>query len=108
MKMDSCFTEVLVWVDARVQFTDAEKQVLKVHGVVDQRNLEIPLESELEIQIIPEDHKGLAVRERINERIQAEVMAEEMLKVSPEWNEVPDLMMEDEDIVLEAEGYAKQ
>ena len=39
---------------------------------------------------------------------EAETTAEEMLEVPSEWNEVPDLMMEDEDIVLEAEGYAKQ
>ena len=35
-------------------------------------------------------------------------MVEEMLEVSPEWNEVPDLMMEDKDILLEAEGYTKR
>ena len=35
-------------------------------------------------------------------------MVEEMLQVSPEWNEVPNLMMEDEDILLEAEGYTKR
>ena len=34
-------------------------------------------------------------------------MAEEMQEVSPEWNEVPDLMMEDEDVLLKAEGYTK-
>ena len=33
---------------------------------------------------------------------------EEMLEVSPEWNEVPDLMMEDEDVLPEAEGSTKQ
>ena len=84
---------------------------------VDQRNLEIPPEPELEIQIITEDPEGLAVRERINVSIQVEihpedkeeeVMAEEMLEVSPEWNEAPDLMIEDEDILLEAEGYTKR
>ena len=64
-----------------------------LYGVGDQRNLEIPPEPELEIQIFTEDPKGLAVRGRINERIQAkihpedkeeEVMAEEMQEVSPE------------------------
>ena len=35
-------------------------------------------------------------------------MAEEMVEVSPEWNEVPFLMMEDEEVLLEAEGYTKR
>ena len=33
MEMDSCFAEVPVWVDGRVQFIDVETLVLKVHGV---------------------------------------------------------------------------
>ena len=46
----------------------------------------------------------------INERIQAEiyhenkeraVQAEEMLEIPPEWNEVPDLILEDGDILPE-------
>ena len=50
----------------------------------------------------------MAVREGIHERIQAEIhqgnkeeeaRAEEMLEVPPEWNEVPDLMMEEEDVL---------
>ena len=35
-------------------------------------------------------------------------MAEEMQEVSPEWNEVPDLMMEDEDILPKAEVSTKK
>ena len=35
-------------------------------------------------------------------------MAEKMLEVSPELNEVPNLMMEEKDVLLEAEGYTKQ
>ena len=35
-------------------------------------------------------------------------MAEEMLEVPLEWNEVPDLMMEDEDVQPATEGAAKQ
>ena len=31
-----------------------------------------------------------------------------MLEVPPEWNEVPDLMMEDENILLEAAGSTKR
>ena len=74
-----------------------------LYGVGSQRTPEIPPEPDLEIQIITEYPEGLAVRERINKRIQAEihpkdkeaeVMAEEMLEVSLEWNEVPDLIME--------------
>ena len=71
------------------------------------RDLEIPSEPELEIQDIPEDPEEIAVREEVQERIQAEIhhedkeveaTAEEMLEVPPEWNEVPDMMMEDEDV----------
>ena len=46
---------------------------LDLYGVGNQRIPEIPPEPELEIKIITEDPKGLAVRERINERIQAEI-----------------------------------
>ena len=30
------------------------------------------------------------------------------LGVSPEWNEVPNLMMENQDVLLKAEGYTKR
>ena len=33
MEMDSCFTEILVWVDGSVQFIDIKTLVLKGHGV---------------------------------------------------------------------------
>ena len=74
---------------------------------VDQRNLDIPPEPALEIQIVSEDPQEIAVREGIHKRIQAEIhhedkkadtRAEEMLEVPAEWNEVPDMMMEDKDI----------
>ena len=51
----------------------------------------------------------MAVREGIHERIQAEIyhknkereaQAEEMLDIPPEWNEVKDLILEDEDILF--------
>ena len=35
-------------------------------------------------------------------------MAEEMLEVPPEWNEVPDLMMEDKIVLPKAEGSTKR
>ena len=56
------------------------------------------------------------MREGIHERIQAEIhqgnkeeeaRAEEMLEVPPEWNEVPDLMREEEDVLPKAEGSTK-
>ena len=59
------------------------------------------LEPDLEIPVIPEDPEEIAVREGIHERIQAEIhhedkeaktMAEEIIEVPLEWNEVPDLM----------------
>ena len=39
---------------------------------------------------------------------EVEVMAEEMLKVPPEWNEVPDLMMETEEGRIIAETLRKR
>ena len=59
----------------------------------------------------------IAVREGVHKRIQAEnhhedkegeATAEEMLEVPPEWNEVPDLMMEDEDIWPAYKGATKR
>ena len=88
---------------------EAERGYIEPLG--DQRNLEIPLEPALEIQIIPEDPEEIAVREGIHERIQAEIhqgnkeekaRAEEMLEVPP------DLMMEEEDILPEATGSTKR
>ena len=84
---------------------------------LDQRNPEIPPEPALKIQIVPEDPEKIAVREGLYKRIHAEIhhkdkeaeaRAEEMLEVHPEWNEVPDMMMEDEDVVPEAEESTKQ
>ena len=60
---------------------------------VDRRDPEIPLDPDLEIQVLPEDPKEIAVREGIHERIQAEThhedkeaetVAEEMLEVPQE------------------------
>ena len=54
------------------------------------------------------------MREGIHERIQAEIQkgnkeeearVEEMLEVPPEWDEVPDLMMEEEDVLPSTQGY---
>ena len=84
---------------------------------VDQRNPEIPPEPALEIQIVPEDPEEIAVREGIHKRIQAEIhhedkeaeaRVEETLEVPPDWNEVPDMMMDDKDVLPEAEGSTKQ
>ena len=52
----------------------------------------------------------MALREGIHERIQAEIyhenkertpQAEEMLEIPPEWNEVPDFILEDGNILPE-------
>ena len=60
--------------------------------------------------MILNDPEEMAVREGIHERIQAEIyhenkeraaQAEEMLEIPPEWNEVPDLILEDGDILPE-------
>ena len=67
-------------------------------------------EPALDIQVIPEDLEETAVREWIHERIQGkihhenkeiEARAEEMLEIPPEWNEVPDLIMEEGGILPE-------
>ena len=50
-----------------------EEERRYIEPSVDQRNPEIPSEPALEIQIIPEDPKEIAVREGIHERIQAEI-----------------------------------
>ena len=84
---------------------------------VDQRNLEIPPEPAIEIQIVPVDPEEIAVRKGIHERMKAEIhhedkeaeaRAEEMLEFPPEWNEVPDMMMEDKDVLPEAEESTKR
>ena len=71
-------------------------------------NPEITAEPALEIPVIPKDPEEIAAREGIHERIQAEIYqknkereswVKEMLEIPPEWNEVPDLIMEDGDIL---------
>ena len=82
-----------------------ETEVVARKQPEEQGRLELHPEPDLEIQVIPEDPKEIAVREGIHERIQAEIhheekeaeaVADEMLEVPLEWNEVPDLMMETE------------
>ena len=74
------------------------------------RSPEIPAEPIIDVQVIPEDPEEIAVREGLHERIQVEMhhenkeieaRAEEMLEIPPEWNEVPDLMMEEGEILPE-------
>ena len=76
----------------------------------DPESPEITSEPALEIQVIPKDPEEMAAREGIHKRIQAEIhhenkereaRAKEMLEISLEWNEVPDLIMEDGDILPE-------
>ena len=72
------------------------------------RSLEIPAEPIIDVQIRPEDPEEMAVRKGIHKRIQAEMhhenkeieaIADEMLEIPPEWNKVPDLMMEEGEIL---------
>ena len=67
--------------------------------------------------MIPKDPEEIAVREGIHVRIQAEIYHEnkereawdeEMLKIPLEWNEVPDFIMEDGDILPENMRPEKQ
>ena len=78
--------------------------------VPDPRSPEIPAESTIDFQVIPEDPEEMAVREGLHKRIQAEMhhenkeieaRAEETLEIPLEWKEVPDLMMEEGDILPE-------
>ena len=78
---------------------------------------EVTTEPALEIQVIPEDPEKMAVREGKHKRIQAEIyhenkereaLAEEMLEIPLEWNEVPELIMEDVDILPENMRPEKQ
>ena len=86
------------------------RERLYVETVPGPRSPVIPAESTIDVQVIPEDPEEMAVREGINERIQAEMhhenketaaRAKEMLEIPPEWNKVPDLMMEEGDILPE-------
>ena len=81
-----------------------------------QRRPELYPEPDLDIPILPEDPEVIAEREGIHKRIQseiqhqdkeAEVAVEEMLEVPPEWNEVADLMMEDEASMMITEAATK-
>ena len=79
---------------------------------VDRRDLKIPPEPELKIQVIPEDPEEIAVRDGIQVEIhhednKAEATMEGMLEVPLELNEVPDLMMEEEDVWPAIKGSTK-
>ena len=87
-----------------------ERERVFMETRLDPVNPEITAEPDLEIPMILDDPEEMAVREGIHERIQAEIynenkereaQAKEMLEIPPEWNEVPDLIMEDEDILPE-------
>ena len=76
----------------------------------DPKSLEITDEPDQDMQVIPENPEEMAAREGIHERIQADIHhedkereagVEEMLENPPEWNKVPDLIMEDGDILPE-------
>ena len=69
--------------------------------------LEIPQEHRIEVDP-PDTPEDIAEREGIHERIQAELrnrdkedllQAEEMLELPPVWNDVQDLLMEDEEMM---------
>ena len=67
--------------------------------------------------MITEDREVIAEREGVHERIQAEIQhknkevevaEEEMLEISPKWNVVPDLIMEDNKELMITETDNKQ
>ena len=77
---------------------------------LDPVNPEIYAEPDLEIPMILDDPDEMAVREGIHERIQADIyhenketaaQAEDMLEIPTEWNEVPDFIWENGDILPE-------
>ena len=71
----------------------------------DPESPEITAEPVLDIQVIPEDPEEMAAREGIHKRIQAEIHHEDKEREDRakemEWNEGPDLIMEDGDILPE-------
>ena len=77
---------------------------------MDPVNPEIIAVPDLEVPMIFDSPKEMAMRVGIHERIQAEIyhedrerafQAEEMLDTPPGWNEVEDLIMDDGDILAE-------
>ena len=75
----------------------------------DQGKLELYPEPTLDITMITEDPEVIAKREGVHNRIQAEIQhkdkeaeveEEEMLEIPPEWNAVPDLIMENEEELM--------
>ena len=72
----------------------------------DQRRPELYPEPDLEILILPKDSDAIAERKGINKRIQSQIQHEDkeakaaedvILEIPPEWNAVPDLIMEDKE-----------
>ena len=105
------------WVDRATRGTSSGRGGDEIpRTVLRPERPEITPEPDLEIQVIPEDPEEIKVREGIYERIQAEIhhedkeaetTAKEMLEVPPEWNEIPDLMMEGEDVWPANEAVVK-
>ena len=94
---------------------EAEVRVRK--PLEDQRGSELYPEPDLDIPILPEGSKVITEREGIHDRIQSEIQhkdkegkvtAEIFLEVSSAWNEVKDLIMEDEDGMMITEADTKQ
>ena len=81
----------------------------------DQRRPELNLEPDQDIPILPEDPEVIAEREGVHERIQSKIQhkdkeaAEEVMsEVPPEWNAVPDLIIEDEEVMMITETDSKR
>ena len=82
----------------------------------DQRRPELYREPDLDILILTEDPEVIAKREGVHERIQTEIQHEDkevevakevMLEVPPEWDAVPDLIIEDEESMIITETDTK-
>ena len=83
----------------------------------DQRRQELYPEPDLDIPILPKDPEAMAEREGIHERIQsgiqhkdksAEAAEEVMLEITPKWNAVPDLILEDKEGMMITETDIKR
>ena len=82
----------------------------------DQKRQELYPKSNLDIHILPEDPIAIAEREGTHKRIQSEIQHEDkeaeaaeevLLEIPPEWNAVPDLLMEDKEGMMITETDTK-
>ena len=97
-----------------IPIKEAEVGVREQPG--DHRRQELYPEPDLDIHILPEDPEVIPEREGIHERIQSKIQHEDkeveaaeevMLEIPPEWNAVPDLIIEEKEGMMITETDTK-